>query len=202
MTTITPANATDKTVLWASSNIAVVTVSAGVLTPVAAGTATITVTTDDGNKTDTCTVTVTNTIVAVTGVSLNPKTLSLVGGDATGILTATISPANATNKTVSWKSSDTGVVTVSSGGVVTPLTAGTATITVTTDDGNKTDTCTVTVISYVIGSTGPDGGLIFYDAGASNYATNGWRYLEAAPSAQSTGISGKTALLLQSPPER
>ena len=69
----------------------------------------------------------------------------------------------------------------------TTLTQG-ATITVTTDDGNKTDTCTVTVISYVIGSTGPDGGLIFYDAGASNYATNGWRYLEAAPSAQSTGI--------------
>ena len=81
--------------------------------------------------------------VAVTGVTLSPTTLALtVGG--TGTLTVTVAPANATNQTVTWTSSDPSVATVS-GGVVTAVGAGTATITVTTEDGGFTDTCTVTV---------------------------------------------------------
>lgn len=81
----------------------------------------------------------------VTGVSLDKTTLTLAVND-TGKLTATVIPDNATNKNVTWKSSNTSVATVSADGTVTAKNAGTATITVTTVDGGKTATCTVTVV--------------------------------------------------------
>jgi uncharacterized protein YjdB len=84
------------------------------------------------------------TTVPVTGVTVSPTTLSLTVGQ-TATLTATVSPANATNKNVTWSSSNTSVATVSSTGVVTAVAAGSATITVTTVDGAKTATCAVTV---------------------------------------------------------
>jgi uncharacterized protein YjdB len=87
--------------------------------------------------------TVTTSNVPVTGVTLNKTTTSLtVGGKET--LTPTIAPANATNKNVTWSSSNTAVATVS-GGTVTAVTLGSVTITVRTDDGNRTATCAVTV---------------------------------------------------------
>ncbi len=82
--------------------------------------------------------------VAVTGVSLNKETLTLKIGDSE-TLTATVLPVNATNKKVTWKSSDTSVATVDTNGKVTAVKAGTANVTVTTEDGNKTATCKVTV---------------------------------------------------------
>ena len=101
-------------------------------------------TTKDGGKTATCTVTVTAAKVAVTGVSLNHTSLTVAaGGNAK--LTATVAPTNATNKSVTWSSSDEAIATVDSEGHVTVKSAGTATITVTTKDGGKTATCTVTV---------------------------------------------------------
>ena len=85
----------------------------------------------------------TPTTVAVTGVTLNKTTAALeVGNSLT--LTATVSPSNATNKTVTWTSSNTSVATVSNG-KVTALKAGKSTITVTTADGSYKATCTVTV---------------------------------------------------------
>ena len=79
----------------------------------------------------------------VTGVSLNKTSTTLyVGGSET--LTATVAPEGATNKNVTWSTSDASIATVTDG-VVTAVSAGTATITVTTVDGGKTDTCTVTV---------------------------------------------------------
>ena len=81
--------------------------------------------------------------VSVTGVSLDKATLELYTGD-TATLTATVEPDNATNKAVTWESSDTTVATVQDG-TVTAVKAGEATITATTQDGGKTDTCTVTV---------------------------------------------------------
>ena len=143
--TVAPANATNKSVTWSSSNQAIATVdSEGNVTVKSAGTATITVTTKDGGKTATCTVTVTAAKVAVTGVSLNHTSLTVAaGGNAK--LTATVAPTNATNKSVTWSSSDEAIATVDSEGNVTVKSAGTATITVTTKDGGKTATCTVTV---------------------------------------------------------
>lgn len=77
-------------------------------------------------------------------MSLNKATTSIaVGSDET--LVATVAPANATDQTVSWSSSDSLVASVDSTGKVTGAGTGTATITVTTTDGSYTDTCTVTV---------------------------------------------------------
>ncbi len=89
------------------------------------------------------------TTVAVTGVSLNKQTLSMVEGDSE-TLTSTVAPSNATNKAVSWKSSDASVASVDNSGKVTAVKAGSATITVTTTDGSKTATCSVTVTAKTI----------------------------------------------------
>lgn len=89
-------------------------------------------------------VTVAQRPVSVTGVSLNKKVLSLNGGESETLI-AIVSPENATNKAVTWKSSDTTVVTVDSNGKVTAVKRGTATITVTTEDGKFIDTCEVSV---------------------------------------------------------
>ena len=139
---VAPDNATNKNVTWTSSDEGVATVADGVVTAVAAGTATITATTVEGGFSATCTVTVTP--VAVTGVTLNKTSASIVAG-TTETLTATVAPDNATNKNVTWTSSNTSVATVDDAGVVTAVAAGTATITVTTEDGGKTATCEVTV---------------------------------------------------------
>lgn len=83
--------------------------------------------------------------VAVTGVTLDKTTAKLTEKGQTTDLTATVAPANATNKKVSFKTSNAAVATVDANGRVTAVANGTATITVTTEDGNKTATCTVTV---------------------------------------------------------
>ena len=84
------------------------------------------------------------TTVPVTGVSLNKTSKALkTGGKDT--LIASVAPLFATNKNVTWSSSNTAVATVSPAGVVTAVGVGSATITVTTADGAKTATCTVTV---------------------------------------------------------
>ena len=142
--TVTPEDATDKTVTWTTSDAAVVAVDKGEVLAGKPGKATITVKTNDGGKTATCSITVEAATVAVTGVSLDKTELSLTeGGSAT--LKATVTPEDATDKTVSWKSSDSAVATVDENGKVTAVKAGSATITVTTKDGGKTATCKVTV---------------------------------------------------------
>lgn len=82
--------------------------------------------------------------VAVTGVSLNKSSTSIsVGNNET--LEATVAPENATNKGVTWTTTDTSVATVDANGKVVGVGSGSATIVVTTRDGGKTDTCTVSV---------------------------------------------------------
>jgi uncharacterized protein YjdB len=91
--------------------------------------------------------------VSVTGVSVSPTSLALTLNQ-TGQLTATINPANATNKNVSWSSNNTAVATVSATGLVTGVATGSATITVTTQDGSRTATASVTVSSNAVPVTG------------------------------------------------
>ena len=175
--TITPSNATNKNITWTSSNTAVATVSnAGVITAIANGMATITAKTTDGtNLTATCEVTVSIPVLA-TGISLNQTTLSFNAPNQTATLTATITPSNATNKTVSWTSSNTAVATVSNAGVVTAIANGTATITAKTTDGtNLIATCTV-IVSEVIRInivTSNAGYSTFYDSHYDYVLPNG-----------------------------
>ncbi|MBS7342631.1 MAG: Ig-like domain-containing protein, partial [Parabacteroides sp.] len=138
--TVQPSDATNQNVTWKSSNTEVATVDAnGKVTAVGEGNATITVTTVDGSKTATCIVTVT---VPVTGVKLNKETLELFT-DGSETLTATVEPGNATNKNVTWSSSDETIATVDNNGTVTAVGAGKATITATA--GGITATCVVHV---------------------------------------------------------
>jgi endoglucanase len=88
---------------------------------------------------------VSNVNVAVTGVSMSPTSTSMQAGLSNVVLTATVAPNNATNKAITWSSSNTAVATVSSSGRITSLTAGTATITATTTDGNFAASCSLTV---------------------------------------------------------
>ena len=148
--TITPSNATNQNVTWKSSDTKVATVDNGLVTAVAEGTATITVTTADGGKTATCEVTVTQPAkTPVTSVTLDKTSLTLdVGGSDT--LAVTVKPDNATNKAVTWSTSNKNVATVNNG-VVTAVGAGTATITAAASDGSgKTATCEVTVNGPVL----------------------------------------------------
>ncbi len=141
--TINPSNATNKGVTWSSSNSSVATVDAnGNVRALREGTTTITVKTKDGGYTAKCTISV--KVAKVTGVSLNKTSLSLTVGN-TSKLTATVSPSNATNKGVTWSSSNSSVVTVDGNGNIKAVSPGTATITVKTKDGGYTASCTVTV---------------------------------------------------------
>ena len=148
--TVSPDNATNKSVTWTSSDTSVATVANGVVTAVAPGTATITVTSKaDANKNASCSVTVNAPTVAVTGITLDKTSATLtVGGTET--LTATVSPDNATDKSVTWTTSDASVATVADG-VVTAVGEGEATITATATNGtdetddDQTASCDVTV---------------------------------------------------------
>ena len=145
--TVTPGNATDKTVTWSTSNEAIATVSDGVVTGVKAGE--VTITAKAGDKSATCTVTVKakqgtedpDDPIAVEGITLD-KTTATVEEGATVTLTATVTPDNATDKTVTWSTSNEAIATVS-GGVVTGVKAGE--VTITAKAGDKSATCTVTV---------------------------------------------------------
>ncbi|MCD8294417.1 MAG: Ig-like domain-containing protein [Clostridia bacterium] len=143
--TVLPADATDKSVVWTSSDEKVAVVfGTGTVSAYAAGTATITATTVNGEKVASCEVTVEAKTVSVSGVHLNKTAISLEEGESE-TLTVTVLPNSATDRSVSWSSSDETVVTVSEDGTVTAIAAGTATVTVTTTDGGHTATCTVTV---------------------------------------------------------
>ena len=148
LATVTPAEATNKRVTWSSSAEGVALVdAAGKVTAIGAGSSIITVTTADGSKTATCNITVTPAIIAVTGVELDMTTLTL-GVGSSEWLRVTVVPDDATNKSVVWSSNAEEVATVSeysNYGVVRGVSAGTATITVTTVDGSKTATCLVTI---------------------------------------------------------
>lgn len=145
---VLPVDATNKSVSWSSNDTSIATVNSdGVVTGVNPGTTTITARTADGGFSDTCRVTVNP--VSVTGVTLNSQNVTITQGN-TEQLNATVAPSNASNKNVSWSSNNTGVATVSSSGLVAAVAPGNAIITVTTEDGNKTATCSVTVKAPVV----------------------------------------------------
>ncbi|MFS4494148.1 Ig-like domain-containing protein [Maribacter sp. 2308TA10-17] len=152
--TITPSNATDDSVTWSSSDDSIAAVDTnGLVTAVTEGTATITVTTTDGNFTATSLISVNALPVPVTGVNVNPNSATLIEGNSEQ-LTAVVSPTNADDASVTWSSSDTSIATVTTGGLVTGISQGTATITASTADGNFTATSLITVEASTISVAG------------------------------------------------
>ena len=159
MATVMPENATDKGIEWKSDNESVATVSqTGLVTALKDGSATITVITNDGGFRASCEVTVKKKVIAVTGVKLSAASMTLREGDK-GTLTATVEPANATNKNVEWWTSDLDVVSVTStsggsNGYVEARGAGKATVTVKTEDGEFSASCEITVEKKEVPVTG------------------------------------------------
>ena len=139
--TVNPDNADDKTVTWKSSDTAVAIVENGVVIAVAPGTATITATA--GSKSATCVVTVEERFIPVTEVILSYTEVTLEVGESLEIA-ATVLPENATEPTVSWKSSSSKIATIRRK-TITAVAPGTAII--TAKAGDIEATCVVTVKS-------------------------------------------------------
>ena len=146
---ILPADAYDKSVTWASRDAGVVSVSGSTATAVGVGTATLTVTSNDNRQaTSTLTVTVTSSVEGITVKA--PSQVKYIGEAFD--LSYTITPADATDKTVTWTSSDESVVSVTrmdAGYAATAKGVGKATLTVTTADGRKTATIAAEVRAHV-----------------------------------------------------
>ena len=168
----TPNDTNVKNVTFSSSNTSVATVSnGGLVTGVTQGSATITATAEAENGTVSATLSVTVTPISVTSVSLSSDGETVKVGK-TVTLVATVYPTNATNKNVTWTSSNTSVATVNNTGVVTGVAAGSSTITVRTADGNKTAQCVVTVTA----SSGEETFSITYTDLPTTYQTSSTIY--------------------------
>ncbi len=173
---VTPANATNKSVTWTSGNTAIATVNgSGMVNAIAGGTTTITATTVDGKKTSSSVVTVSSASVAVTGASISPGTIPLTTG-STYQLSAVITPDNATNKNVTWKSGNPAVATITATGLVTAVGPGSSTITLTTVDGSKTATALVAVNATALGAVELDDANKGTAVNQFNYSGAAWTH--------------------------
>ncbi len=146
--TINPANATNQTITWRSTDTNVATVAAqngmsNYISGIGAGTAMIIATTEDGNFSDTCVVNVQVATVAVEGISVTPTDVTLYVGE-TQQLQAIVTPANATNQTINWTTHNKDIVRVENG-LIYALSQGITTVTATTEDGGYNASCVVTV---------------------------------------------------------
>lgn len=153
--TVSPDNASEKNVVWTSSDDKIATVSeTGLVTLVADGTVVITVASAENEEIKaSCDVTVETPVVAVTGITLTPDTYSGNVGDRTKI-TATVQPADATDVAVVWTSSDENIVTVDQDGNIALVGGGDAVITAASRQNPEVKaTCSVTVKVPVTGVT-------------------------------------------------
>ena len=152
--TVEPANATNKDVVFSSSNTNVAVVSnTGLVTAINNGTATITVTSKENPSIMAKCLVKVGAPVLVTDVTVQPAELNLKT-DGTYQLSVSVLPSNADERGVTFESSNTAVATVSASGLITAKGPGTATITVTAKDSSgKKATCTVTVTQPVKGVT-------------------------------------------------
>lgn len=160
-TVITPADASNKALRWTSSDttIAKVSTDTPLVTGIAPGTVVITATAQDSGYTATANVVAYN--VLPTALTVN-GTASVGAGD-TVVLSAVFTPANTSNKTLSWSSSDTSIAKVNNSGLVTAVAPGNVTITATTSGGIVTATKAITVVSAglcgILPNNGFEGGI-------------------------------------------
>lgn len=158
--------ASGQTLVWSSSDSAVATVSGGVVTAQSEGNCVITVSlADDPTVKKTVPVTVVEGVVPVESVSLNKSSISVVVNASDNTLAATVNPENATVKTVTWSSDDTGIATVDENGVVRGVAPGTTTIRVkSTDDPSKEATCAVEVTKIAVAGVSVEPSAVTLDS--------------------------------------
>lgn len=146
---ISPANATDPSIKWTSTNSNVASVSAdGLVTFVNPGVATIIATSvSNPDVTATCNIAVDTSVASII---LDETTKTMYVGESTR-LTYMILPTNSTNKEVEWSSSNTAVVSIDASGLLSAKAAGVATVTIKTKDGSLSKSCTITVIQKATG---------------------------------------------------
>lgn len=142
--TVSPSDATNKTVHWSSGNASVATVNDGIVTAVAPGETFVSAKTDDGGMESRCKVTVNAKVIPVESVTLDKSSVEIKLGE-TYKLSATILPENATDKSVSWESSNVSVAEIVDG-EITAVEIGKATITVTSSNPGITAKCNVEVV--------------------------------------------------------
>ena len=166
---ISPSNATTS-LTWSSSDPSIATVNnEGVVKGVKAGTCTIMASTSN-NISSSLQITVSSNVVAVSRITINGDTSINMQTGWTKLLDYTISPSNATNKNVTFTSSNSSVVFVDSNGIIAALGSGTAVVTITTEDGKKTAAVNVTVTGESGSVSGSQTGSSF---GGSNGSTGG-----------------------------
>jgi gliding motility-associated-like protein len=147
--TIIPSTATNNHIIWQTADNAIASVNQfGVISGHALGTTTVSATTEQGGYTATTTVTVLP--VAVENINVSPKDVELKIGEMQ-VLNANISPTDASDKNIQWSSNNPAVAMVNNSGVLTAIGIGTTEIVATTNDGNYTDNCMVTVRQPVTG---------------------------------------------------
>ena len=173
-----PSKVSNKNVSWTvSSGSTIVSVSStGLIRALKTGSAKVTATEKEKGYTATCNITVSKKIIPVTSISLSESATTIKQGRAT-ILTATVSPFNASNKTVNWTSSNTNVATVSNG-TITGVSAGSATITATTADGGYTSSCVVTVEEK---GTADEWTVLIYMCGSTLETESANKYVQGMP---------------------
>lgn len=185
--TVLPEDAGDKTVTWTTSADNVATVADGVVTAVGAGSATITA--KAGEFEATCAVTVTGADVPVTGITLGSVYSGLIVEDQVTI-PATVTPDYATDKTITWTSSNEAVATVDANGVVTAVGAGKVTITAAAGEATATKNFDVIAKLYDVTIDGEDSKVEL-----KKYDGYNWWYQITVPAGTKTvGISGVGAL--------
>lgn len=140
---VTPDEATDRTVSWRSTRPDVATVEDGVVTAVAEGSTVIIVTTVEGEYTDECSVKVNPAPIPVTHITLSATSLDLYKGNS-GEIQATVFPANADDRNYTWSSSDPAVATIENG-ILKAIGGGTTTIAATATMNGVKGECSVTV---------------------------------------------------------
>jgi len=140
--TIVPDNATTKEVEWKSVNPSIATVNNGIVRGISVGETIIEVSSKDGQVKTTCNVKINP--IRVTGLTLNAPAIEIINGTSTQLV-ATVLPENATDKTISWSTSNNSIVTVNQG-TITGISEGEATITATTNDGGYHSACLVRIL--------------------------------------------------------
>lgn len=145
--TVAPENVSNSKVIWTSSDNSVVSILDGECTAVNGGTATVTATTEDGKFSASCAITVT---ISVTSITFSNDEISLERGNQTNLVVKVL-PEDATNKSLTWKTSDESIATVDESGKITAINKGIAKITATNEDGTVVGSCNVTVFVNVTG---------------------------------------------------